>query len=170
MTSITLSTNISTDTLTIATDFSSYPVYADSFLLTATSSAYTTTGSWDVIVINGNNVELPAPVDSDSLNTTNLALVTLGVENQSTKGFVNIGIRLYNDTQSTVLSNSTMTWTGYLDDNGFDTASTLFTYQIPIGSGITAQDIIQVQVIDLNSLAPNITNASYTLMAKSAAL
>lgn len=165
---ITLSTNTSTDTLTIATDFSSYPVYAASFLATATSSPYTTTGSWDVIVINGNNVELAAPVDSDGVNTTNLALVTLGVENQSTRAFVNIGIRLYNDTSSIVFGDSIMTWTGYLDDNGFDTASTLFTYQIPIGDDINAADVIQVQVIDLNGLAPNITKASFTLMAKSA--
>lgn len=164
---ITLSTNTSTDTLTISTDFSAAPIYAASRLDVAISSPYTTTGSWATINIDGNDIDLAAPVDSDGVYSTNLALVTLGVENQTTKAFVNIGIRLYNDTQSAVITDSTMTWTGYLDDNGYDSASTLFTYQIPIEVYVAAGDVIQVQVIDLNSLGPNITNASFTLVAKS---
>jgi len=166
---VSITTDHTTDTITIANTFeASYPVYTDSRNYVAVSSAYATTGSWDVININGDDLEIPAIVDADGVYTAMMGFVTLGIENQGSRGFINLGIRLYNSTQAAVITDSTMTWTGYLDDYGFDTASTLFTYHVPIDIYVSTGDIIQVQVIDLNSSGPYVNVAKFSLVAKSA--
>jgi hypothetical protein len=166
---VSITTDHTTDTITIANTFeASYPVYTDSRNYVAVSSAYATTGSWDVININGDDLEIPAIVDADGVYTAMMGFVTLGIENQGSRGFINLGIRLYNSTQAAIITDSTMTWTGYLDDYGFDTASTLFTYHVPIYLYVSAGDIIQVQVIDLNSSGPYVNVAKFSLVAKSA--
>ena len=166
---VSITTDHTTDTITIANTFeASYPVYTDSRNYVAVSSAYDTTGSWDVININGDDLEIPAIVDADGVYTAMMGFVTLGIENQGSRGFINLGIRLYNSTQAAIITDSTMTWTGYLDDYGFDTASTLFTYHVPIDLYVSAGDIIQVQVIDLNSSGPYVNVAKFSLVAKSA--
>jgi len=166
---VSITTDHTTDTITIANTFeASYPVYTDSRNYVAVSSAYETTGSWDVITINGDDLEIPAIVDADGVYTAMMGFVTLGIENQGSRGFINLGIRLYNSTQAAIITDSTMTWTGYLDDYGFDTASTLFTYHVPIDLYVSAGDIIQVQVIDLNSSGPYVNVAKFSLVAKSA--
>ena len=164
---IALTTDDTTDTLTIAVDpLAPTVALSDQLLLKALTTLYGVTSSWGVISLDGTSVQLAATVDSDGVYSSNIAFVTISISNTAFEAsFVSIGIRLYNATQSAVITDSTMTWSGYLDADGFDTATTLFTYHIPIEEYVAAGDVIRVEVIDLNSLSPKIGQASYTLFA-----
>jgi hypothetical protein len=164
---IALTTDDTTDTLTIAVDpLAPTVALSDQLLLKASTTLYGVTSSWAVISLDGTSVQLSATVDSDGVYSSNIAFVTISISNTASEAsFVSIGIRLYNATQSAIITNSTMTWSGYLDADGFDTATTLFTYHIPIEEYVVAGDVIRVEVIDLNSLSPKIGQASYTLFA-----
>jgi hypothetical protein len=164
---IALTTDDTTDTLTIAVDpLAPTVALSNQLLLKASTTLYGVTSSWAVISLDATSVQLSATVDSDGVYSSNIAFVTISISNTASEAsFVSIGIRLYNATQSAVITDSTMTWSGYLDADGFDTATTLFTYHIPIEEYVAAGDVIRVEVIDLNSLSPKIGQASYTLFA-----
>jgi hypothetical protein len=134
----------------------------------AITSPFGVSGTWSVVDIESTNIQLAAPVDSDGVYTENLATITISIENQSeSAAFVCVGIRLYNQTQSAIITDSTRTWTGYLDALGNDSANTIFTYHIPIEEYVVSGDTIRVQMIDLNSLEPRVNFASFSLLATS---
>jgi hypothetical protein len=165
---LSITTDDTTDTVTIGAQFIPYPVYAASMYESAVTLPFDVTGTWTVVNIEGTNIQLPAPVDSDGVYTENLATVTISIENQSeSAAFVCVGIRLYNQTQSAIITDSTRTWTGYLDAVGNDSANTIFTYHIPIEEYVVAGDTIRVQMIDLNSLEPRVNFASFSLLGTS---
>jgi len=165
---VSITTDDTTDTVTIGSQFIPYPVYAASMYQSALTTPFVVTSSWSVVNIDGTNIQLSAPVDSDGYDTENLATVMISIENQSeSAAFVCVGIRLYNQTQSAIITDSTRTWTGYLDAVGRDSANTIFTYHIPIEEYVVAGDTIRVQMIDLNSLEPRVNFASFSLLGSS---
>jgi hypothetical protein len=165
---VSITTDDTTDTVTIGSQFIPYPVYAASMYQSALTTPFVVTSSWSVVNIDGTNIQLSAPVDSDGVYTENLATVMISIENQKESAdFVCVGIRLYNQTQSAIITDSTHTWTGYLNSLGNDSANTIFTYHIPIEEYVATGDTIRVQMIDLNANSPEVNFASFSLLATS---
>ena len=165
---VSITTDDTTDTVTIGSQFIPYPVYAASMYQNALTTPFVVTSSWSVVNIDGTNIQLSAPVDSDGVYTENLATVMISIENQKESAdFVCVGIRLYNQTQSAIITDSTHTWTGYLNSLGNDSANTIFTYHIPIEEYVATGDTIRVQMIDLNANSPEVNFASFSLLATS---
>jgi hypothetical protein len=165
---ILITTDATTDIVTIASDFSAAPVYSVSRKDNYSISAYSVTASWAAIDIDGDNIDLAAPVDSDGVNSAQFAIVTIELENMDAKGIVVIGIRLYNLTQTAAITDaeSEIKWTGYLDLNGSDPSFTTFTYHIPIENYVLAGDVIEVQAINYGANAVNINAVTFSLIAK----
>jgi len=165
---VSITTDDTTDTVTIGSQFIPYPVYAASMYQNALTTPFVVTSSWSVVNIDGTNIQLSAPVDSDGVYTENLATVMISIENQKESAdFVCVGIRLYNQTQGAIITDSTHTWTGYLNSLGNDSANTIFTYHIPIEEYVATGDTIRVQMIDLNANTPEVNFASFSLLATS---
>jgi len=165
---VSITTDDTTDTVTIGSQFIPYPVYAASMYQSALTTPFVVTSSWSVVNIDGTNIQLSAPVDSDGVYTENLATVMISIENQKESAdFVCVGIRLYNQTQGAIITDSTHTWTGYLNSLGNDSANTIFTYHIPIEEYVATGDTIRVQMIDLNANSPEVNFASFSLLATS---
>jgi hypothetical protein len=165
---VSITTDDTTDTVTIGSQFIPYPVYAASMYQSALTTPFVVTSSWSVVNIDGTNIQLSAPVESDGYDTENLATVMISIENQKESAdFVCVGIRLYNQTQGAIITDSTHTWTGYLNSLGNDSANTIFTYHIPIEEYVVTGDTIRVQMIDLNANSPEVNFASFSLLATS---
>ena len=165
---VSITTDDTTDTVTIGAQFIPYPVYAASMYRNAVTLPFGVTGTWTVVNIESTNIQLAAPVDSDGVYSENLATITISIQNQiESAAFICVGIRLYNQTQSAIITDSTRTWTGYLDIIDNDSSSTIFTYHIPIEEYVVAGDTIRVQMIDLNGLDPRVNFASFSLLATS---
>ena len=162
-TGISITTNSTTDTLTITNTAASLNPKTESINIRATVP-YTVVTPFDDVVIDTVDVKRNAPNTVTSTSKL-LAIVTLEVNNTGSIGFTGFTLRLFNQTTSTAVTNTTTKWSAYMYPAATEFGFTSFTYHIPIDdTSITVSDPIQLQ-LQLEVGTCNISIANFTLMS-----
>jgi len=162
-TGISITTNASTDTITITNTVSSVIPKTESKTIRATTP-YTVVAPFDDVVIDSVTVGATAPNTVTSTSKM-LAIVTLQVENTGSLGFVGVTLRLFNQNTSASVSNTATKWSAYMYPSSSEFGYTSFTYHIPIDdTSVTEGDPISLQ-LQLEVGSCDITIANFTLMS-----
>ena len=162
-TGISITTNSTTDTLTITNTAASLNPKTESINIRATVP-YSVTTPFDDVVIDTVDVKRNAPNTVTSTSKL-LAMVTLEVNNTGSTGFTGFTLRLFNQTTSAAVTNTTTKWSAYMYPAATEFGFTSFTYHIPIDdTSITASDSIQLQ-LQLEVGTCDISIANFTLMS-----
>jgi hypothetical protein len=162
-TGISITTNSTTDTLTITNTAASLDPKTESLNFKA-ATPYTVVTPFDQVVIDFQDVELPSPNSVSSGNKL-LAIVTLEVQNTGATGFTGLTLRLYNQTAAAVVTNAQIRWSSYMYPSSTEFGYTSFTYHIPIeDTGVDVGDIIELQ-LQLEVGTCDINVANFTLMS-----
>jgi hypothetical protein len=162
-TGISITTNATTDTLTITNTAASLDPKTESLNFKA-ATPYTVVTPFDQVVIDFQDVELPSPNSVSSGNKL-LAIVTLEVQNTGATGFTGLTLRLYNQTAAAVVTNAQIRWSSYMYPSSTEFGYTSFTYHIPIeDTGVDVGDIIELQ-LQLEVGTCDINVANFTLMS-----
>jgi hypothetical protein len=162
-TGISITTNATTDTLTITNTAASLDPKTESINIRATVP-YTVVTPFDDVVIDTVDVKRNAPNTVTSTSKL-LAIVTLEVNNTGSIGFTGFTLRLFNQTTSTAVANTTTKWSAYMYPAATEFGFTSFTYHIPIDdTSIAVSDPIQLQ-LQLEVGTCNISIANFTLMS-----
>jgi len=134
-----------------------------SYYLNAAITNYAPGATFDDVEIDSALIVASSP-DAASGSSKLIATVTFGVENVSSyDGFNNFEFRLYDVSQSIVVSDTTHTWTGYMSkDEG--ATRTVFTFHIPLQDDVTPGDQINVQAKQGVSYTPEIYYCAITLL------
>lgn len=161
---ISITTNASTDTLTITNSRPANPQAPSDSVQIKASTPYTVVTPFDTIVIDSKSVEALATNDVDADNKI-LGIVTLEVQNtDNTTSFVGFTLRLYNQTTASVVSNAQIRWSSYMYPSSSEFGYTSFTYHIPIDdTNVSSGDVIQVQLQQEVGTC-DITIANFTLV------
>jgi hypothetical protein len=162
-TGISITTNSTTDTLTITNTSASLDPKTESINIRATVP-YSVTTPFDDVIIDGVNVQRNAPNTVTSTSKL-LAIVTLQVENTGSTGFTGFTLRLFNQTTTTAITNTTTKWSAYMYPAASEFGFTSFTYHIPIDdTSVAVSDPIQLQ-LQLEVGTCDISIANFTLMS-----
>jgi hypothetical protein len=162
-TGISITTNSTTDTLTITNTAASLDPKTESINIRATVP-YTVVTPFDDVVIDTIDVKRNAPNTVTSTSKL-LAIVTLQVDNTGSTGFTGFTLRLFNQTTSTTVTNTTTKWSAYMYPAASEFGFTSFTYHIPIDdTSVSASDPIQLQ-LQLEVGTCDISIANFTLMS-----
>jgi hypothetical protein len=131
--------------------------------LNAVTTNYTIPATFGDVEIDSAIIFAASP-DAASGSSKLIATVTFGVENVSSyEGFNNFEFRLYDVSQSIVVSDTTHIWTGYMSkDEG--ATRTVFTFHIPLDTDVTPGDEIRVQAKQGVSYTPEIYFCAITLL------
>jgi hypothetical protein len=131
--------------------------------LNAVTTNYTIPATFGDVEIDSAIIFAASP-DAASGSSKLIATVTFGVENVSSyEGFNNFEFRLYDVSQSIVVSDTTHIWTGYMSkDEG--ATKTVFTFHIPLETDVTPGDEIRVQAQQGVSYTPEIYFCAITLL------
>jgi hypothetical protein len=134
-----------------------------SYYLNAATTNYAPGATFGDVEIDSALIVASSP-DAASDSSKLIATVTFGVENVSSyDGFNNFEFRLYDVSQSIVVSDTTHTWTGYMSkDEG--ATRTVFTFHIPLDDDVTPGDQINVQAKQGVSYTPEIYYCAITLL------
>ena len=162
-TGISITTNSTTDTLTITNTAASLEPKTESINIRATVP-YTVVTPFDDVVIDTVDVKRNAPNTVTSTSKL-LAIVTLEVNNTGSTGFTGFTLRLFNQTTSAAVTNTTTKWSAYMYPAATEFGFTSFTYHIPIDdTSIAVSDPIQLQ-LQLEVGTCDISIANFTLMS-----
>jgi hypothetical protein len=134
-----------------------------SIFIEAVTTNYAPGATFGDVEIDSGIIFASSP-DAASGSSKLIATVTFGVENVSLyDNFNNFEFRLYDVSQSIVVSKTTHTWTGYMSkDEG--ATKTVFTFHIPIETDVAPGDEIRVQAKQSVSYTPEIYYCALTLM------
>jgi hypothetical protein len=134
-----------------------------SMYVDAVTTNYTPGATFADVEIDSSIVFAASP-DAATDSSKLIATVTFGVENVSSfDEFNSFEFRLYDVSQSIVVSNTTHTWTGYMSKNEGAT-TTVFTFHIPLETDVAPGDEIRVQAKQAASITPEIYYCAITLM------
>jgi hypothetical protein len=134
-----------------------------SYYLNAATTNYAPGATFGDVEIDSGIIFAASP-DAATGSSKLIATVTFGVENVSTNdNFNNFEFRLYDVSQSIVVSNTTHIWTGYMSKNEGATR-TVFTFHIPLDTDVTPGDQINVQAKQGVSYTPEIYFCAITLL------
>jgi hypothetical protein len=162
-TGISITTNATTDTLTITNTAASLNPKTESINIRATVP-YTVVTPFDDVIIDTVNVQRDAPNTVTSTSKL-LAIVTLQVDNTGSIGFTGFTLRLFNQTTSAAVTNTTTKWSAYMYPAASEFGFTSFTYHIPIDdTSVAVSDPIQLQ-LQLEVGTCDISIANFTLMS-----
>jgi hypothetical protein len=162
-TGISITTNATTDTLTITNTAASLDPKTESINIRATVP-YTVVTPFDDVVIDTIDVKRNAPNTVTSTSKL-LAIVTLQVDNTGSIGFTGFTLRLFNQTTSAAVTNTTTKWSAYMYPAASEFGFTSFTYHIPIDdTSVLVSDPIQLQ-LQLEVGTCDISIANFTLMS-----
>jgi hypothetical protein len=162
-TGISITTNATTDTLTITNTAASLNPKTESINIRATVP-YTVVTPFDDVIIDTVNVQRDAPNTVTSTSKL-LAIVTLQVDNTGSIGFTGFTLRLFNQTTSAAVTNTTTKWSAYMYPAASEFGFTSFTYHIPIDdTSVLVSDPIQLQ-LQLEVGTCDISIANFTLMS-----
>jgi hypothetical protein len=162
-TGISITTNATTDTLTITNTAASLNPKTESINIRATVP-YTVVTPFDDVVIDTIDVKRNAPNTVTSTSKL-LAIVTLQVDNTGSIGFTGFTLRLFNQTTSAAVTNTTTKWSAYMYPAASEFGFTSFTYHIPIDdTSVSVSDPIQLQ-LQLEVGTCDISIANFTLMS-----
>jgi hypothetical protein len=134
-----------------------------SYYLNAATTNYAPGATFGDVEIDSALIFASSP-DAASGSSKLIATLTFGVENVSSyEGFNNFEFRLYDVSQSIVVSDTTHIWTGYMSkDEG--ATRTVFTFHIPLETDVTPGDEIRVQAKQGVSYTPEIYFCAITLL------
>ena len=134
-----------------------------SMYVDAVTTNYTPGATFADVEIDSSIIFAASP-DAATGSSKLIATVTFGVENVSSfDEFNSFEFRLYDVSQSIVVSNTTHTWTGYMSKNEGAT-TTVFTFHIPLETDVAPGDEIRVQAKQAASITPEIYYCAITLM------
>ena len=134
-----------------------------SMYVDAVTTNYTPGATFGDVTIDSSIVFAASP-DAATGSSKLIATLTFGVENVSSfDGFNNFEFRLYDVSQSLVVSNTTHNWTAYMSKEEGAT-TTVFTFHIPLETDVAPGDEIRVQAKQGVSYTPEIYYCAITLM------
>jgi hypothetical protein len=134
-----------------------------SIFIEAVTTNYAPGATFGDVEIDSGIIFVSSP-DAASGSSKLIATVTFGVENVSAfDGFNSFEFRLYDVSQSIVVSKTTHTWAGYMSKNEGLTR-TVFTFHIPLDTDVAPGDEIRVQAKQGVSDTPEIYYCAITLL------
>jgi protein-disulfide isomerase-like protein with CxxC motif len=158
---VTLTTNATTDSVTIDVSTPSSATPADAIYQRDYASPFVIPGTWAVVNINSFDIRVSVnktPADDNRA----YFFVTFEVEStESGPQFRMFKYKLYNSTLAADVTDSESYWVGYMYGTS-EVPYTTFSFHIPSDdSNLTAGDVIELQVQELSAgTAPNITYAA----------
>ena len=129
------------------------------------ATPYSSSGGWDNVDINGGLVRATSPVTVDNGNYKLVAIVTMGLQNNTAaRGVLGLSFRLYNNNSTSPLTDTTHHYASYMSEEE-DVNMTVFTFHIPIYlNEVGESDEIYLQAKTSALPTPGIYYGALTLM------
>ncbi len=160
-TNVTLTTNDTTDSVTINASVPASATPGDSEYARDYITPFTISSTWSMVNLNSTNIRVTAN-KSFSSDNRGYFLITFEVENtQSSAQFRMFKYKLYNSDTSSDVTDSESYWSGYMNGSS-EFPYTTFSFHIPSNDeSVSNGDIIELQVQELSSgTAPDIVYAA----------
>lgn len=158
-TNVTITTNATTDSVTI--NSSSAPTPADAVYARNYAAPFVVPATWAMVVLNATNIRVSV---NKTLAGDNRGYFIVTLEVKSTQvgpQFRMFKYKLYNVTNTTDVADSESYWVGYMYGTS-EVPYTTFSFHIPSAdTSVTTGDTIELRVQELSSgTAPDITYAA----------